>query len=696
MTAWKASWRGSSQPTRMTSRAAISFVWSGNCRGFCPRSSGPDVAVCLASTMVLDTVLWQMLGSGDRPRASLFDLAGCRSPIARAQQNILTLLCTWSAPDSGWELFRCTGGDFDDREQQLFAKSQLLQASAGLFEYFEARMCHPPYSLVQLADGSVSSHMKKRIAEDFLRRPLGCLSLFCRNLRADFPTVSSLLQGGAAIVGVWSKTAYVSIDLCERFHAHMRLDLRSDTRARSFTRSSNRSFCEQVKAEHIRRGGLDPGCMTLRQLIGEDLATALKGVGRSKKEGGSPGASGSGGNPRMAWRNHALAAFKQQIAPDRKLTPEELQQFEAESRRKWQKMATPEVAAWRSVSEGQRLERSLGASPPLPLADRETPFEPWCAAGTRELPVHLSDLKAIFTSMDAEVVECLKQNYNDKSLLVGTAIPRASALPADPHCHHGILGCFALKKNVCRFALRPDHTARLDGLCRTLCAFVDTKGKVEIGKAESLLCFRGAGPDGLRRDMCALLVSAVYSPKMQFLARCSIYSSDGTGKEVHALPGGFPFTVSLRVRKSRLGGSLESVSVCTSDEFCLELVRANLDWQLCELSWQPGARPLLDHQVTGVMAPFVAGGRASSSRTVVEVPDWALGDPIARGMAMGSAGLPPLQTELTADDAAQHHDVGGGSEEGDFEGGNDEIDFVAWPARGCADGCGRWLARRPR
>ncbi len=148
----------------------------------------------------------------------------------------------------------------------------------------------------------------------------------------------------------------------------------------------------------------------------------------------------------------------------------------------------------------------------------------------------------------------------------------------------------------------------LDAMTGMVAAWCGALGKETVAGSASLVCFRGCNRQtGARRDVCALLVYARYSPVMQFFARCVIRQTHDAEGVQELLPDELPFTVSIEIGKSRMSDAHSSVRCCTSDEICTEFVELAMEVELVELVWSiPTERALLDHQVIAVRPPFVA------------------------------------------------------------------------------------------
>jgi hypothetical protein len=246
------------------------------CKALCPERVGPTIALALQCVLAVDHIMYQVLGDGRRKRATLKDLCGHESSsIASAQDKIVQLLDGWGANAPIWQLFHSTGGSADDDEFTFSAKSQLLQQSAALLDHLELRMCNPPYSLIKLVDAGVPDVEARQAAIGFFKVSDHCLNTFCKRLKALYPNRSALVCEGKKVIQAWAESSCVAIDGTERSHGQMRQDLRTEKRARNFTRSSNKMVCSEVRVGHIARGGLDPAKINGAEFTNQDMRQTL-------------------------------------------------------------------------------------------------------------------------------------------------------------------------------------------------------------------------------------------------------------------------------------------------------------------------------------------------------------------------------------------------------------------------------------
>ena len=84
------------------------------------------------------------------------------------------------------------------------------------------------------------------------------MSLFLQRLRIQCPSVSALMNDGVHVLRSWCASQVLGIDLCERAHYALRLQLRSTVQARNATEAANKAFLREAAAEHLKRHGRLP------------------------------------------------------------------------------------------------------------------------------------------------------------------------------------------------------------------------------------------------------------------------------------------------------------------------------------------------------------------------------------------------------------------------------------------------------
>lgn len=154
---------------------------------------------------------------------------------------------------------------------------------------------------------------------------------------------------------------YLAIDGVERSHAHMRLDLRSDGRSKSFPASANRTLCQQAAASYKRLTGADPA-LVRRGAIG-DAAHVLVGGAHASSSSGGPGGGSKrlGGNPFMSFLNHKMATAKKVHARQRALSAEERSRVQAAAKEEWETLPQDQKTAWGAIWRGECASRRVAA-----------------------------------------------------------------------------------------------------------------------------------------------------------------------------------------------------------------------------------------------------------------------------------------------------------------------------------------------
>ena len=342
------------------------------CQRMCPADAARNLAIALICMLCVEPMLYDLLGDGDaKRRATLADVcSNSLSPISKVQDRVVDRLERWGADGPPWLLLTCVGASPRDDGAALMAKAELLQMSAAIVDHFELRMSHPPYTLIRLLDPDLGKADQVRIAQGFLRAPQHCLSLFSQRLRQRCPSVKALLSRGRNVIEAWATSCFVGIDATERSHGQLRSDLRSDKRARSFTRGANRSLCQELRSAHLQGGGRDPAILDVSSL----------GATAASTEGASPGQSSAGRpspqlglNPYLLFRNEKLKSVKAFLSPQRPLTQLQLSDFEATCKREWEDMDDSEKGNWQRVYVGRNIGHGVGASAQGVVAERAEP-----------------------------------------------------------------------------------------------------------------------------------------------------------------------------------------------------------------------------------------------------------------------------------------------------------------------------------
>ncbi len=381
-------------------------------------------------------------------------------------------------------------------------------------------MSGPQYTLFRLCDPHASEATRKQVTDEFFRVPEACLSLFCKRVRFLCPNPAALTMEAPHITNALANGTRLSVDVCERLHAQMRQDLNSGGRARSATASSNRTFCQQVRAEHFRRSSMDPAKplpITLPAAC-VDQSSALVAVNVPQVR-----LPRSGGNPRSMWQNSKLSVYKALHAPCRALTGDELSAFYEKCNTDWAKASEAEKKSWGMVWRAEVAAKKAKAALPSPAAAPKE-FKPlWSSGGGPLGPVPLSSL--VSQHKDTSSSDRRLRSLNDPALIV-TSPPsvRCAARPCDHH-NSDLHGCLAQKKNVCRHCLPVEAKIVLDAMCGRLNKWVDTLTAAIACQSRQLLCLSGQhGDTGARRDVLVSLIDCRFSPKMQYFSRFAVHN----------------------------------------------------------------------------------------------------------------------------------------------------------------------------
>ena len=584
------------------------------CQTFVPLEASWKIGILLVILRETDKLLYAILGDGTvSSRAGLAKLVDeGESPIATLLHQLLLLLRGWSAGAPLWQVLTALGGDFGADGTRRWARQMILHTGSGVFDYFEQRMGHAPFTLFKIGDSRVRAEVQRSIADRFLRTPDHCLSPFGRALTAKCSTVEALLVLAPHIMRSLDAGSAIAIDLTERAHASLRVDLRSTGTAANFAAGINRFFCQQLRAEHQSRCGEDPAA----------APPPLAGAGAAAQPPESKRRR-VGGNARMECHNHKLRAHKQRVAPDRSLTAAELAEFEDKFNTQWNQMDLEEQAAWEMVWTGSKIQRRAEAVVARDAIVQERGFSAlWGASGaaaaTPVPPAMLVDKHQHIPSAERRAMASRAPQQT-----VGNDCQEL--LPEETIRVHSLCGCVAEKKNVCRHTLGEELRDGLDSICGLLNRTVDSLGVESARTGEHLLLLqaeqepaaaRAEGGEALQAIV--LLVDPCYRPKCQILAWCGVRDkSHGLVAHWDVQAGTI---VSLLERDSSLSRRFRTVHFTTSDDFGMELARRSRRWSLQELSWRfpDDAANLLDMQIESIGAVFRPPERATAARRANE------------------------------------------------------------------------------
>jgi hypothetical protein len=364
------------------------------CKVFCEAGVEARIAITVHIVVVVDRMLYSILGDGVRKRASLFSLVSEeKSIVGTCKQGLLELLEGWGNDGDhvSWELLRSSGGDFGNNIQRSYARREILQSCCCTLEHFELRLSRPPYTILKLMDDAVSDDQKHEVAEDFLNKtPDHCHCLFGKRVKLRCPTIQDLLEEGPHIARALDQGVDIAIDYSERSHGDIRKDVRSSGPARSFTVSANRHYCHEAAAAHRSRPGAQDPLVPLPSASsssGQCLALLDDGGLKKQKKVNDR----RGGSAQFEYNNSQLNAFKAFRASDRKLTDAEIIHVRERCKQGWERLPAAEKNQWDMVHVAS-VEGRIQAR----VADRADifqgppkPFQPlWkaCGSGSGSFP----------------------------------------------------------------------------------------------------------------------------------------------------------------------------------------------------------------------------------------------------------------------------------------------------------------------
>jgi hypothetical protein len=153
-------------------------------------------------------------------------------------------------------------------------------------------------------------------------------------------------------------------------------------------------------------------------------------------------------------------------------------------------------------------------------------------------------------------------------------------------------GCYASRKNVCRYhVLSPPYRDAVNRITDTTNRYIDARGKAAVDSCTEVIHFTGTDTAGEAEPLHAwvLVTLAVYSPKMQYVAR--LFPSAGCPVDLflRGPPPEFPFVLEIGVRTQRWGWDDPAaivLDIMTSDELAWAMSRRGLHimWQMQEVA----------------------------------------------------------------------------------------------------------------
>ena len=557
------------------------------------------MAIYVTTATIADQIHYAILGHEQQHSITVLGLVDPEvSPVGIALDSLAMLLDVWGPEARGWVLLSSLAVDFSDPSVRQFAQVQILGLVVGLLDYFELRLTKPPYT-VAAAAGSGSAEALDRAIREMRSMPLQCLPLSCQRMRARYPTEAALREFAPPVFLKLLDKVPASIAFAERQHAQMRQDLLTTKRARSFTASSNRTFCKQALAEHVRRGGSDPAragpaalvaCMRASDPVAAPLPIADAAPASAKKLGPSRPAG-----PFIAFQSKREAAFKQLVAPGRKLTAVEQQRMKDAVRSGWDQVKRDaQVARYTAEARATfRVKKNSVCSDARALAEEAVvPLAPFKSVwGGSSNPQHVVEPDTIVAH--AQKLGGLR--HRDAEAWADDTLSVESAVDAVVRGGWGrsVFGCCD-GRTVCTShgSVSFDLAQRVDELTNLLTEWASTLGKEAISTMSRVVWLHadwGDEPSPLppRPDVLVLLTSQRLRPtRVQYFAVCEVGVE--WQRYFDELPQ-LPFFFRLAVGPGKISPGKRSPLVSTSGDLALDLAsRApTARWRLLEVAARP-------------------------------------------------------------------------------------------------------------
>ena len=411
------------------------------------------MAIMIVCFGPLDQVLYSILGH-DRSRVTLLELCDpYQSAVCKALHHLCRVLSCWGPDVEEWFLLSILGVDFSCLEMRLCARTQLLQLHCGVFDHFELRFSRPPYSLSKLCRADVDPAVIEATVKSFMAERLECLPLMCQRLRTLCPNEAALFSKAPDVIRAWGRCTMTAIDLSERSHAQMRVDVQSPGRARSSTASSNRVFCRQVLASHMNRGGRDITKLDMALLNSASSAASAQPPLQHVDEHDAQHGEGSAhrkqqhpGSAMLRFQNVKLKSWKRLHAPHRPVSTEERNAVFGFAKVEWHVIQQdPEQhASWLLLNRAEFAKKSLPALVDAPRVEQFGGL--WgCSQDCKFIvPVPIMIEQGIH-----RVASEHGKVWNDPSLAVNSPLVDRVSTVGQDSC---VFGCYSAKKNFCRFA----------------------------------------------------------------------------------------------------------------------------------------------------------------------------------------------------------------------------------------------------
>jgi hypothetical protein len=434
----------------------------------------------------------------------------------------------------------------------------------------------------------------------------------------------------------FNEGSVIAVDFSERSHAQMRQDMRSSGRAKSASASASRVYCQQVRAELVSRGALDPSSAT------------SAGLGCMQEEGNQGGVMAQqqppapGGNPYFDFLNFSMSTYKATFAKDAVMTDGDMAKVRTRAREAWDAMTQQQRDLWLVIYRARVMQARLGEHGPLavvPVVDKKEEKPLWFlphGPGSPSVPI-----KDVCSSYSNFGKDAYRQIFdNPKLRVIGPVPARASTLPPRADGSDLVFGCCSSRKNICRHILSPNVQRQMDIILSLLNKCVDDLGCEVARQASCLLWMRGTELDpteGPPVDLVVLLSDPWYSPKMQYWSRCALAAC--SGEVCFSMPE-FPCLIQIATKPHRLTDRFEQVFMTTSDELAYEASMTGRSWEIRPLRYTvKDTESLLDMRVLGADEALQrCPPRARIVKAAAFDEAVFLGDPFVVGTARGTIG----------------------------------------------------------
>ena len=570
-----------------------------------------EMATYIKVVATVDQVLYALLGNANKMGITMLELVSQEhSPIGKALNTLANLLCHWGPEAEEWNLIRTLGIDFNDIDVRRTARNQILGLRVGLLDHFELRLTKAPYSIVASRDDATVSAAVRIV----FSTPLLCLPLSCQRLKARYPTQMSFKRNAPAKLERLLSRVFAHISFGERLHAQMRQDLLSSGGSRNFVGSVHRVQCKQALAHHVARGGCNP---TNASVI---KAVATKAMAQCSSRASGPAMledvpkakpMKAALKPYIQYKKARQEAFKQAVAPDRKLTLAERKKMDSRIASGWKivKSTPGEVERFVAAARADALKRNEPQpkasveSTTLALASAPAGFKPlWSTddsvdclhvVAPRAIAAHAKQLGPVYQR------DLLLQD--EKSHIVGSEAPQHLLRGG---WGKGVLGC-GEGRQICRRhgVLSGLTLVHVESFSKLLTAWAATCKTATEDRFAWLHCHGAAEADPTRADMLVKYQDQRYTPeRMQYWVVCVM--QDGA-RYFTTLPV-CPFHFQLAVEPSRMCPDKQAPSACTTDELameCWEQSKGQGLWQL----FQVDAEEVIDNS----LRTFEAKGHAA-------------------------------------------------------------------------------------